>query len=154
MLSCAACDQAPGPSQRPTVPVSAAPTVDLRSSAATAYGAALAVRSQGMSAVDADCGVATTTATLQDCWRRRELVQAQFDRAFDAIAFPAGDGAEVTALQAIDRRLDGAMAGLASAADPRADRTDDGIISGEGAYFLAGTIALRAELGIPASPIP
>jgi hypothetical protein len=154
-LACAACDQPAPPSRAPTPTVSTSPAVDLRLAAATAYAAALAARTQGMAAVDAACGVATTTAALQDCWSRREQVQAQFNRAFDAIRFPAANAAEVAALQTIDRRLDAAMAGLATAADPRADRADDSVISGAGAYFLAGSVTLRTELGIPtASPTP
>lgn len=154
VLACAGCDPSPGSSATPSIAATPSPAVDVRTGAATAYAAALTARSQQMAALDAACAVAATTSTLQECWSRRWQVQLQYNRAFDAISFPAEVATEVAALHTIDSRLAAAMAGLASAADPHADRADDGIVAGEGPYFLDGTITLRRDLGIPDSPAP
>ena len=152
VLACAGCDASPGATSTPSAAVTPSPAIDLGTSAAVAYAAALAERTREMATLDAQCAVASSTSALQECWSSRWQVQSRYNRAFDAITFPAKASAEVAALRSIDGRLAAAMEGLSSAADPRADPADDGIVAGESAYFLAGSVTLRRQLGIPDSP--
>jgi hypothetical protein len=149
LLACSGCDPAPvAPSSTPH----GTPTADLRLVAAAAYAAALDSRTTHMDAVEGKCAIANTTPLLEVCWNARAQAQHVFNAVFNAIRFPGDVSGDVQALMTVDARLEAAMAGLASSADPRADRADDGIFAGESAYFLAGTITLRKELGIPATP--
>jgi hypothetical protein len=151
LLACSGCDAGPGP---PTATLPPTPTPDVRLAAVTAYTAALDARSAQLDAVKAECAVANTAASVQRCWTAREQAQHVFNAAFNSITFPGDVGADVRALMTVDSRLDAAMAGLAGSADPSADRADDGIVAAESAYFLAGTITLRKELGIAATSSP
>jgi hypothetical protein len=151
VLACSGCDPAPAPSP-PLTPHT--PTSDARLTAATAYLAALDARNVQLDAVNADCAVATTTPSLQRCWTARQQAQQVFNAAFNAIHFPADVSTDVRALMTVDARLEAAMGGLAGSAAPSADRADDGIVAAESAYFLAGTITLRKELGITTTSSP
>jgi hypothetical protein len=151
LLACSGCDPAP---VSPQLTPHGTPTADLRLSAATAYTTALAIRTARLDVVQPVCAIANTTPLLHRCWTARAQAQHLFNAAFNAIRFPDGVNGDVQALMTVDSRLEAAMAGLASSADPRADRADDGIFAAESAYFLAGTITLRKELGVPASPAP
>ncbi|HEX4578987.1 MAG TPA: hypothetical protein VH498_03200 [Candidatus Dormibacteraeota bacterium] len=151
VLACSGCDPAPAPSSPSP---SLTPTADVRLTAANAYLAALDTRNAQLDAVNADCAVATTTPSLQRCWTARQQAQQVFNAAFNAITFPADVSGDVRALMTVDARLEAAMGGLAGSAAPSADRADDGIVAAESAYFLAGTITLRKELGIAATSSP
>lgn len=151
VLVCSGCDPAPAP-PLPSAPLT--PTPDVRLIAANAYLAALDARNAQLEAVNAECAVANTTPTVQRCWTARQHAQHVFNAAFNAISFPSDVNGDVRALMTVDSRLEAAMAGLAGSADPSADRSDDGIVGAESAYFLAGTITLRKELGITATSSP